>query len=301
MRNKIINFLIVLFITTASLFVLKKINLLDFNEIIKIVINNYLAIIACFILYFITLLLGTLRYKIILFGSNFNIKFKDCFKINSSSIFYGQWFPGNAAFIELFRIFFLQNFIFIKKKEAIYISLYDRFIGLISFFYFSLFSIFFLFDVNKSLFGIFFIIFSIILILLPKIFFKIFKIKHKSFSLLIVPYELLLSLFISFIIILNFYLLSISANLEIKFIEIAILMPLIAIINILPIGINLIGGNQIGFLFIFSLFLEKSNGIVSVSMIFAFITIITNLLIGLFYLKYSKNIFLSYYEKINKK
>ena len=48
------------------------------------------------------------KFKIFIILKNFNYKLnlKDSLKITSSSIFYGQWFPGSSALIELFRIFF---------------------------------------------------------------------------------------------------------------------------------------------------------------------------------------------------
>ena len=94
-----------------------------------------------------------------------------------------------------------------------------------------------------------------------------------------ISYEMIISLLISGLIIICYYLISKITNTNLNFIDIAILMPLIAIVGILPLGLGNLGGLQLGTLLIFNLFLKIMSEIVSMSVIFALITIFINSII----------------------
>ena len=115
-RKKIRIFLYLL-ITLGILLILKKLNLLDFNSIALSIREEPDLLFLSALIYASSIILGSLRYFIILKNFNYSLKLKDSLKITSSSIFYGQWFPGSSALIELFRIFFLKQYIKINIKH----------------------------------------------------------------------------------------------------------------------------------------------------------------------------------------
>ena len=78
------------------------------------------------------------------------------------------------------------------------------------------------------------------------------------------------------------------------------MMPLIAIVGILPLGIGNLGGLQLGTLLIFQFVSQNNVEIVSMSIIFALITIFINSIFGIIFFKSSLSIFkkaLLKYEK----
>ncbi len=302
-RNKI-NLFIFLFISVAILLILYKINLLSFRNIIVTIKNKPHLIILSSLLYALSILLGSLRYLIILRNFNYSLKFNPSLKITSSSIFYGQWFPGSAALIEIFRIFFLKQFISINLKESIFSVFYDRVIGLISFIIICFFAISVKYELYNLLNYYFYIIvfFTIIFInKTPGIIFNFLGIKFKNKSFLFISYEMIISLLISGLIIFSYYLISKTTNAHLSYINIAIMMPIIAIIAILPIGIGNLGGLQVGTLIIFQFISEKNQEIVSMSLTFAVITIIINTIFGLFFLNSSLDIFKKALDKYETK
>ena len=131
--KKNIKFLIFLIISLLIFLALKKINLLNFEAIANSIKFNPELIILSAILYCISIILGGLRYSVILKNFKYNINLSNSVKITSSSIFFGQWFPGSAALIEFFRIFFLKQYLKIKVRDCVISVLYDSIIGLLSF------------------------------------------------------------------------------------------------------------------------------------------------------------------------
>ena len=301
-RKKIRIFLYLL-ITLGILLILKKLNLLDFNSIALSIREEPDLLFLSALIYASSIILGSLRYFIILKNFNYSLKLKDSLKITSSSIFYGQWFPGSSALIELFRIFFLKQYIKINIKHSIFSVLYDKILGLISFIIICIISIFLkykLYEITGYYFIIIFFLAMVIINQMPVLTFKIFKINFIKKNFLMISYEMIISLLISGLIIVSYYLISKITNANLNFIDIAILMPLIAIVGILPLGIGNLGGLQVGTLLIFQFVSENNTEIISMSLTFAIITIFINSIFGTIFFKSSLDIFkkaLLQYEK----
>lgn len=301
-RKKIRIFLYLL-ITLVILLILKKLNLLDFNSIALSIREEPDLLFLSALIYASSIILGSLRYFIILKNFNYSLKLKDSLKITSSSIFYGQWFPGSSALIELFRIFFLKQYIKINIKHSIFSVLYDKILGLISFIIICIISIFLkynLYEITGYYFIIIFFLAMVIINQMPVLTFKIFKINFIKKNFLMISYEMIISLLISGLIIVSYYLISKITNANLNFIDIAILMPLIAIVGILPLGIGNLGGLQVGTLLIFQFVSENNTEIISMSLTFAIITIFINSIFGTIFFKSSLDIFkkaLLQYEK----
>jgi len=290
-------------ILSLSIFlILKKLNLLNFEILIQLIKKQPGLIIFSSLIYAISILLGSLRYKIILNSFRYKLKLKDSLRITGSSIFYGQWFPGSSALIEFFRIFFLKKYVNIKLKEAIITAFYDKIIGLISFIIICFFFILIKYNFYEKLIFHFFII-VLILFLINKIIVKIikfYKTNYKTQNYFFISAELIISLLISTLIILSYFLISKVTGAQLSLIDIGIMMPLIAIIGILPVGLGNLGGLQVGTLLVFQFISEKSTEIILMSLIFILITILVNSIFGIIFLKSSFSIFkqtLLNYEK----
>ena len=182
--------------------------------------------------------------------------------------------------------------------------LYDKIIGLISFILICLISIFLKYNFYE-LVGYFFIIiffFGIIIInQTPVLIFKIFKINFIKRNFLMISYEMIISFLISGLIIICYYTISKITDTNLSFIDIAIMMPLIAIVGILPLGIGNLGGLQLGTLLIFQFVSQNNVEIVSMSIIFALITIFINSIFGIIFFKSSLSIFKKALLKYEKK
>ena len=302
--RKNIRIFLYLIITLVILLILKKLNLLDFNAMALSLKKRPDLIFLSALAYILSIILGSLRYYIILKNFNYNLGLKDSLKITSSSIFYGQWFPGSSALIELFRIFFLKQHVEINIKYSVCSVLYDKIIGLISFILICLISIFLEYNFYE-LVGYFFIIiffFGIIIInQTPVLIFKIFKINFIKRNFLMISYEMIISFLISGLIIICYYTISKITDTNLSFIDIAIMMPLIAIVGILPLGIGNLGGLQLGTLLIFQFVSQNNVEIVSMSIIFALITIFINSIFGIIFFKSSLSIFKKALLKYEKK
>ena len=301
--KKNIKFLIFLIISLLIFLALKKINLLNFEAIANSIKFNPELIILSAILYCISIILGGLRYSVILKNFKYNINLSNSVKITSSSIFFGQWFPGSAALIEFFRIFFLKQYLKIKVRDCVISVLYDRIIGLLSFIVISIICILINFNNHElSKYSFLIVIIGIILLYkVPTIIFRFFKINFNQQSILFISYEMMISLIISSLIILSYYLISKVTSTSLDLIQIALLMPLIAMVGILPIGLGNLGGLQLGTLIIFQFVTENNMEIVSMSLIFALITLIINTIFGIIFFKSSysnfKKAILKYEEK----
>ena len=120
---------------------------------------------------------------------------------------------------------------------------------------------------------------------------KFCKINYKVQNYFFISAELIISMLISILIILSYFLISKVTHAELSLIDIGIMMPLIAIIGILPIGLGNLGGLQVGTLLIFQFISEKNAEIISMSLVFVLITIFVNSIFGIIFLKSSFNIF----------
>ena len=302
--RKNIKIFLYLFITLGILLVLKKFNFLDFNALVLSIKKEPEFIFLSALIYALTIILGSLRYFVILKNFKYNLKLNHSLKITSSSIFYGQWFPGSSALIEFFRIFFLKQHIKINIKYSIFSVLYDKIIGLISFIIICIISIFLKYNFYEMLeyYLIIIVFFALIVInKTPILIFKILKINFLKRNFLMISYEMIISLLISLLIITSYYLIAKITNTNLNFIDIAIMMPLIALVGILPLGIGNLGGLQLGTLLIFQFVSENSSEIVSMSLTFAVITIIINSIFGIIFFKSSLNIFKRALVKYEKK
>jgi uncharacterized membrane protein YbhN (UPF0104 family) len=296
--------LIVFFlISIIILSILYKINLLDFNSLLISIKKKPELIIYSAILYLISIILGGLRYKLILSKFKYALNYNNSLKITASSIFYGQWFPGSSALIELFRIFFLKQHIKIDLKHSIIVAIYDKTLGFLSMIIISVICISIKFNLIDK-FGYYFFIMVIIGVLIAHfaqiLIFKILKINFNENYSIFFSYEMVISLIISSGIIIIYYVLSNVTNSDINLLDVAVLIPLIAIVALMPLGLGNLGGMQVGTLLIFQFVSEKNSEIVSMSIMFAIITIIVNTILGSIFFKSTLDIFkktIARYEK----
>ena len=296
--------LIVFFlISIIILSILYKINLLDFNSLLISIKKKPELIIYSAILYLISIILGSLRYKLILSKFKYALNYNNSLKITASSIFYGQWFPGSSALIELFRIFFLKQHIKIDLKHSIIVAIYDKTLGFLSMIIISVICISIKFNLIDK-FGYYFFIMVIIGVLIAHfaqiLIFKILKINFNENYSIFFSYEMVISLIISSGIIIIYYVLSNVTNSDINLLDVAVLIPLIAIVALMPLGLGNLGGMQVGTLLIFQFVSEKNSEIVSMSIMFAIITIIVNTILGSIFFKSTLDIFkktIARYEK----
>ena len=133
-------------------------------------------------------------------------------------------------------------------------------------------------------FGYYFFIMVIIGVLIAHfaqiLIFKILKINFNENDSDILFFEDLISLIISSGIIIIYYVLSNVTNSDINLLDVAVLIPLIAIVALMPLGLGNLGGMQVGTLLIFQFVSEKNSEIVSMSIMFAIITIIVYTILG---------------------
>ena len=301
--KKNIKLIVFFLISIIILSILYKINLLDLNSLIISIKKKPELIILSIILYLISIILGSLRYKLILSKSKYALDYNNSLKITASSIFYGQWFPGSSALIELFRIFFLKQHIKIDLKHSIMVAIYDKAIGFLSMIIISIICFSLKFNLDDK-FGYYFFIIIIFGILIAHctqlIIFRLFKISFNQKYSIFFSYEMVISLLISLGIIIIYYVLSKVTNSDINLLDVAVMIPLIAIVAIMPLGIGNLGGMQVGTLLIFQFVSEKNSEIISMSIIFAVITIIVNTILGSIFFKSTLGIFkktIARYEK----
>lgn len=281
MNNYIFKLLFVFFITIIFFYILINKNLVDFNLInVKLTEGKKYLIISS-IFYIFALIVNTLRLKYILKKFQIKINFQPVFSMQILSIFFGQFLPLSTLFIETFKIYFLSKYFDINKwKKISYCVLIDKFIGLSSFFLLSfIFSSIYLLQNNK--FFIIFIFFtSIFLLIIPKII-NFFKIKNFVFN-----YNLGLEIFISILssifFILSYFFIFLIFTDQIYFHTFVIVMPFIILSFLIPLGYAGFGGYQLIAIFVFSFFEANNQIISSASLIFAYITLIINCILGFY-------------------
>lgn len=289
MKIKLLRFFLFIYITFFLINYLIKGNILNLNLLKISLIENKELILLSFLFYIMAIFTNALRFKYVLNKFNIKINFQQIFSAQILGIFFGQFLFLSGFFIEAIKIYFLSKYYNFKKWLKIsYCTLFDKLLGLSSFFLLSsLFSLLYYTDIknffkNNLLLSIFFFLISIILIIIPKII-NFFKIKNLNYNFAYGK-EILISLLSSFFFTLSFYCIFLAINQAANFYMVSTSMPLIVLSFLLPLGYMGLGGYQFAAIYIFSFFQTNQQTIAHVSITFALITFIINSTFGIYYI-----------------
>lgn len=300
-EKEISKFIFVISVSTIFIYFLVKKDLINFNILKSIVTEKYNYIIVSSIFYILALAVNTLRFKYILNKFNIPLNYEKVFSFHIISIFFSQFLPLNTFFSEGFKVYFISKYYDLKNfKKIIFCTIFDKFLGLSSFFliasFFLLIKFGFILKNNFALL-IFFLFSSISCLIIPKIinYFNIngFKFEFKY------GLEFFISLLSSILFIFSYYFIFLTTDLTINFYIISIVMPFIVLSFLIPIGYAGFGGYQFIAIFVFSFFENNYEIITSVSLIFAAISLIINSFLGSIFITINFNILKSFFS-INK-
>ena len=303
MKKDIAKFAVVVSISLIFIYFLIKKDLINFNILKSIIIDKYIYIIIYSIFYILALLVNTLRFKYILNKFDIPLNYEKVFSFHIISIFFAQFLPLNSFFSEGFKVYFISKYYDLKNlRKIIYCTLFDKFLGLSSFF---LIAFFFLiiksgFILKENFFLFVFFLFSFILCFtIPKIinYFNIngFKFKFKY------GMEFFIGLLSSILFIFSYYFIFLTTDLKIDIYIISIVMPFIILSFLIPIGYAGFGGYQFVAIFVFSFFENNYEIITSVSLVFAAITLIINSFLGGIFITRNFNILKNFFLLIRLK
>ena len=135
MKKDIAKFAVVVSISLIFIYFLIKKDLINFNILKSIIIDKYIYIIISSIFYILALLVNTLRFKYILNKFDIPLNYEKVFSFHIISIFFAQFLPLNSFFSEGFKVYFISKYYDLKNlRKIIYCTLFDKFLGLSSFF-----------------------------------------------------------------------------------------------------------------------------------------------------------------------
>ncbi len=276
-------------LTVTLILVLYLFKKIDFSHVLNSfsLINPVVFFFASF-LYIISSYISTLRWKIFLPYQNLSIS--KLFSFYLIGAFFNNVLPGIIGG-DVVKIFMIKDKT--GLKQALASVFMERYTGLaallfIGFIFFCLFYIklpqhMLIWSVPVSFAGL--IVGSIFLLLLGKI--KVFKGLHDyvlSFNKKQIIPAFIFSIFVQFIVIISVYMIFIGLRLSISFFELAIFMPIIILISMLPISISGIGLREWCFILFFGNSLGHSN-VVAVSFLWFLSQVFASLIGGIEYLR----------------
>ena len=306
MKN-LIKYFFLITITISVIYYLYYANLINLKEIEILIIEKYDYIIYSLFFYLISLCISIFRYQYIIKKFGVKIEYKILLQTQIIGTFFSQTLPLSTLSSEIFKIYFISNFYKIKEWNKItFITIYDKAIGLSSFFLLSFFISIFLINYQTKfiqnlnlLVSITTLAFAIICYFIPKIL-NVIEFKNFNYDFKYGK-EIIISLVSSFLFCISYFLIVLSADLEISFYQVILIMPFLILSFILPIGIAGIGGYQIITIYLFSFFIENKNLLVSVSIIFASILLVVNFILGLYFILKNFNIIKNFFNLKSKK
>jgi uncharacterized membrane protein YbhN (UPF0104 family) len=306
MKN-FIKYFFLITITISVIYYLYYANLINLKEIEILVVEKYDYIIYSLFFYLISLCISIFRYQYIIKKFGVKIEYKILLQMQIIGTFFSQTLPFSTLSSEIFKIYFISNFYKIKEWNKItFITIYDKAIGLSSFFLLSFFISIFLinfqikFSQNLNLLvSIATLVFALICFFIPK-FLNVIEFKNFNYDFKYGK-EIIISLVSSFLFCISYFLIVLLANLEISLYQVILIMPFLILSFILPIGIAGIGGYQIIAIYLFSFFIENKNLLVSVSIIFASILLVVNFILGLYFILKNFNIIKNFFNLKSKK
>lgn len=288
--KKYINFFIRLTVTVLLLlYLFKKI---DSSNILNslVLINPFVFFFASF-LYLLSSYISTLRWRLFIPQNEFSLS--SLFSLYLIGSFFNNVLPGIIGG-DVVKIYMIKDKTGIKKALASVFM--ERYAGLfalllIGFIFFCLFYTrlpkdMLIWSVPVSF--LLFILGSIFLLLTRKI--KFFKEIHDyifSFGKKQIIQALIYSFFVQFIVILSVYIIFLGLSLPVSFFELAIFLPIIILISLLPLSVSGIGVREWCFILFFGNSLGHAN-VVAVSFLWFLSQVFASLFGGIEYLRVKK-------------
>jgi len=268
MKNKVIKIVKFLFswpLTIAIfVYIFKKI---DFAEFVKTIsqMNWKYIIFAGFLISFATLYLGVLKYRYILKILGYDVPFRDVFILRVGGFPLKFVFPLKSG--EMWRVYYLNKIAGVEWRKAIYSIVLN---WAIRFCLLSLFVVM-VFILYKKLF-----ILSLIFLLIVVLFFR-FIMGKKDYL-----FFFLYSFALEIVLIASYYFVFLAANIKIDVKTFYIFIPIILIIEALPVGVGGIGLREISIISIFGSLYDIEK-LFSVGLLGSFVNTLIPLLIGMFF------------------
>lgn len=304
MTNRlVIKLLISLFLVLASF------HLFDYKEAVKIISKAELELIfISFILVLLHLIFVCVRWKTVISGFGHEINLFELIKIILIGQFIKQIFPSQIL-SELSKIFLCAK-AGIEISTGIISFLTDKLLGILTLFVLVL-SIKFVFNVETSQINIsqisvvtliISILFSLLILGLSIIFawlkigklsvtlntFSKFELAFRKvsgkfkLSYLSILKLLIVSIISNFLIVLSVYVISVSLDVQMNFMQTLVYVPLALLISILPISFGGWGAREIVFIHVLSLNSISSSEAAAISMVYGLVITCSGLL-GIFY------------------
>ena len=267
----------ILFFSIIIYFLQKKI---DFHTLSNVLLEfNIKYIFIFYPLFFLFLFLVFMRFNEVLKIYFTNYKHTSILKIISNATILSSTLPAGIFIADVFKLISLRKIINKSSYKKLAVVIFtDRFMGLVALIFLSSISMLFTFDekffspkftflqsfFNYSLF-LFLFLLPLFIICLRKNLFNLFRFKIlKKINFKIFFLSIIMQLILSFCLFLSFYIF----GLEINFFIVLYMSGLIAILNLLPISIGVIGSRELGFILFFNFLNDLDREIVLVSSVF---------------------------------
>lgn len=288
--KKYIKSFIRLTITALLIFyLLKKIEIT--HVLNTIVLINPLVFFLASSLYILSSYISTLRWKIFLPSEGLRVS--KLFSLYLIGSFFNNVLPGIIGG-DVVKVFMIKEKTGFKLALAsVFMERYTGFCALlcIGFVFFCLFYAelprqMLIWTVPISFAG--FIVGSISILLLRKIkFFKELSDYVLSFSKKQIIQAFIFSIFVQFIVIISVYIFFLGLHLPISFFELAIFMPIIILISMLPISVSGVGIREWCFILFFGKSFSEAQ-VVAVSFLWFLSQVLASLVGGVEYLRFKK-------------
>ena len=297
MNNKIVNLIKISFIILIFYYLFKN-NHIDINALLSFKENKLLNIFLLIIV-FITLLLGSLRWFVILKYSKIKISFTETFKIIYICSFFNNFMFGNIGgdFLRIFYATKLSNINKVKNAFTIFVDRLFGLIGLLALGFFSYVAILFNHNEYKMLIYILpILVVSILLIIFVIYLFKknrkiIDLINFLNLSKRLILFGSLISILLFFTVHFSiFFISNYIFNFQIDLNYIFFSNFISSLVGAIPIAPGGIGLSEAAFVFInnalFQIYLENLANILIYYRIIIFISSLPSLY---FFFRYKRN------------
>ena len=267
----------ILFFSIIIYFLQKKINFHTLSNVLTELNVKYIFIF--YPLFFIFLVLVFIRFNQVLKIYYTNYKPISVLKIISNGTILSSILPAGLFIADLFKLICLKKIINKSSYKKLSIVIFtDRFMGLVALFFLSSISMLFTFDekffspkftilqsfFNYSLF-LFLFLLPLLIICLRKNIFNLLRFKMlKKINFKIFFLSIIMQLILSFCLFLSFYIF----GLQINFFIVLYMSGLIALINLIPLSIGVIGSRELGYILFFNFLNDLNREIVLVSSVF---------------------------------
>jgi len=247
----------------------------DVENLVRTMFNaNYWYFVLPFLVSFVIIYLGALRWQILLKRFTRNVFFSDLFRFVCISLFYNCFIPGGFAG-DIIRGYKCKNHD-LNRSEGIASVFVDRIIGLVTFTIFGFIAMLFTYNLIGQTNILFLVLITMISIIVglyilfnrrmmscfktfsnlyPAIYIKVkqfydYVYYYKDYRGILV-HSLIISFLTTFLNILTIYLISVSIGSDVPFIYFLSFVPIITIISYIPISYSGLGIRDAGFILLF--------------------------------------------------